>query len=153
MRRFLILASLALAPMSTAAAQGEKADPRAVEYCKAKSKTFVAVAACLPDAHVSIVTLDAFEKIYPAEAHPIKTKCLDLNKGDVVGGATCVTAAVEAAIGLKKTLPDGADLGDAVYTAVAKEDLGERLNQAEKSARSVFPDKMFWGGGRYIPYK
>lgn len=154
MRKFAVAVALAAMSSGLAAnATDQKADPRAVEYCKATSGTFVAVAECLPNAHVSIKTLDAFENIYPAAGQPLRTKCAELNEGNIIGTATCVTEAVSAAIDLKETLPAGSRLDDAVFEAVSDPALGRQLDEAEAAAKATFPKVSIWGGSVYRAYK
>jgi hypothetical protein len=130
-----------------------KADPRAVDACKARSPTFVQVADCLPAAHVAIKTLDAFDSIYPATAQPLKAKCVERNPGNISGAWICVTEAVDKAVSLKQSLPAGASLDDPIFAAVANEDLAKKLQEAEKKAKSDFPKQTIWGGSMYFPYK
>jgi hypothetical protein len=155
MRCFVILAAILAICIAPATAQSNapaRADPRAVESCKASSSTFVQLESCLPDAHVAFRTLDAFSEIYPPDAATLKTRCIELND-DVVGALACVTTAIEAAIRLKQSLPDGSALDDAVFHAVAEPALLVRLEQVEKEAKAAFPEKRMWGGGMYRQYK
>ncbi len=131
----------------------EKADARAVDYCKSTSGTFVAIAKCLPDAHVALKTMDAFETIYPASAQPLRLKCIERNEGNVVGAATCLTEAINAAIGLKASLPKGSNLDDAIFESVSDTTLKTRLDDAEEQAKAVFPNVRVWGGTMYKAYQ
>jgi hypothetical protein len=150
--RFVYLCAFALITPA-AMAETMKADPRAFDACKAQSGTFVQIADCLPEAHVAYKTLDAFDALFPPEAQSLKKKCIELNPKDIVGSASCVTNAIDKAVDLKKSLPDGVSLGDPVFDAVANEDLATKLDNAEKKARATFPKVGFWGGGMYHPYK
>ncbi|KQU96777.1 hypothetical protein ASD00_18165 [Ensifer sp. Root31] len=133
-------------------ASGEKADPRAVDYCKATTGNFVAVAECLPNAHVAIKTLDTFDKLYPVAAQPLRTKCAERNEGNVIGAAACVTEAVGAALDLKESLPAGSKLDDPVFDAVSNADLSKKLDEAKEAAKATFPKVRVWGGSMYQPY-
>ncbi|RWF43149.1 MAG: hypothetical protein EOS46_25770, partial [Mesorhizobium sp.] len=95
--------------IATSAVAGQ-ADPRALEACQKTSKVFTKIAQCLPDADVAIKTLDAFSAIYPAEASPLRDKCLELNGDNLAGAAACVTNAIKDGLGLRKALPAGIDL-------------------------------------------
>lgn len=150
MRALLVLV---LMTTSAAAASAGKADPRAVEACKAGGATFVQVSDCLPEAHVAVKMLDAFDSIYPAEAKPLKDKCLELNQDNISGAGTCVRQAVEAAVKLKATLPEGSSIDDPIFNAVSATDKQDALSKAMADAKNTFPDRMIWGGGMYHPYK
>lgn len=153
MRTMFLGISLLLATAPTVYAQSSKADQRAVDACKAQSPSFVQVADCLPAAHVAFKTLDAFDTIFPAEGHPLKSKCIELNAKNIVGAAICVTNAIDKAVDLKQSLPDGTTLEDPVFEAVSNADLAKKLKDAEKKAQSGFPKQQVWGGGIYYPYK
>lgn len=134
-------------------AQAANVDPRALEACKAQSTGFVEIANCLPDADVAIKVLDAFDKIYTPQAAPLKAKCIELNKDDIAAAETCVRTAIQSAVELKASLPEGSSLDDPVFQAVANETLAAELEAARQDARNNFPDKMMWGGAIYHPYK
>jgi hypothetical protein len=154
MRKTVVAIALAITSAGVAAnAADEKADPRALEYCKATSGTFVSVAECLPNAHVSIKTMDTFERLYPPAAQPLRTKCAERNEGNIIAAATCVTEAVRAAIDLKDALPTGSHLDDPVFEAVSDPELREQLNEAESAAQATFPKVRVWGGSMYREYK
>lgn len=151
--RLAIGAILIVSLAAPAHAQSEKADPRAVDFCRSKASTFVAIAECLPNAHVAFKTLDAFESTYPQSAQPLRSTCAANNEGDVVGASICVVEAIDAAINLKKTLPDGTSLNDPIFDSVLDVTLQERLLEAQEAAKATFPDVRLWGGGLYHPYK
>lgn len=143
----------ACAALVASPALPSEADPRALEQCKATSPTFVQIAECLPDADVSFKTLDAFASIYPPAAAPLKDKCLELNKDDATGAATCVTAAIKSAIDLRQSLPSGSNIEDPVFNAVSDQSRSQKLDSVIKEARKVYPDKSLWGGNLYQPYR
>ncbi|MHA4731175.1 hypothetical protein [Ensifer adhaerens] len=153
MRSTAVAILIVLANVGLAQAADEKADPRAVDYCKATTGTFVGVAECLPDAHVAVKTLDAFEKLYPAAAQTLREKCAERNKGNTVGTSVCVTEAIRAALDLKKALPTGSKLDDPVFEAVSDTALSEKLDQAREAAKAAFPNQRMWGGSSYMPYR
>lgn len=149
----LAIAALVLAGgIECAYAQKNQADPRALEACKAKSGNFVEIADCLPDAHVAVKMLDAFAKLYPPAAAPLKDRCIELNKSDMAGAATCVSEAVRSAIKLKASIPEGSSLDDPVFNAVSDEKLEALLLDAGAKARQVFPEHR-WGITTYMPYR
>lgn len=138
-----------LSGIPSAADESTKADPRAVEACQRESETFVQVAECLPEAHVSVVALDAFSEIYPPEADNLKSRCVELND-TITGARACVTEAIKAAIGLKEV---GASLDDPLFIAVSSPDDWSALQSAIESAKSAFPDRGFWGMTSYMPFR
>lgn len=129
-----------------------QADPRAVEVCKKESTTFVEIAKCLPQADVSIRTLDAFDQLYPEAARPLKQKCLELNKDSIAAAATCVDEAVKSAIELKASLPSGTSLDDKIFEAVSDAKLADKFEAAQEKARARYPGQMF-GGLIYHKYQ
>lgn len=151
MRHFLA-AALFLAASSIPTAAQTAVDPRAVQACQQEGGTFVQINECLPEAHVAVVALDAFDAIYPAEAAPVKAKCLELNDRMAAAG-TCIRNAIQSAIDLAKVLPTGTELDDPIFAAIASPDDQSALNERIDDAKRLFPDKMFWGGGMYHPYR
>lgn len=152
MHKILIAVALLGASAMPAASQETGVDPRAVEACQQEGGTFVQINECLPNAHVAIVALDAFDEIYPAEAAPIKTKCHELNDR-VAGAFTCVRSAIQSAIDLAKLLPAGTTLDDPIFASVSSPDDLAALTSHIDEAKKVFPDKMYWGGEVYYPYR
>lgn len=146
-----IISALVILPIN--AAKAVTADERAVEACKKSSNTFVQVADCLPRAHVAYKMIDAFDTIYPAEAAPLKDRCIELNKNDISGAGTCISVAVKKAIELKSSLPENADVGDPIFNAVSNKDGYEKLQNVINAARDDFPEVSIWGGRRYYQYK
>ncbi|OOG61990.1 hypothetical protein B0E45_31790 [Sinorhizobium sp. A49] len=153
MRSIVVAIAALMAITGSARAAGEKADPRALDYCKATTGTFVGVADCLPNAHLAVKTLDAFEKLYPEPAQALRTKCAERNEGNIIGTAACVTEAIRAALDLKEALPTGTTLDDPVFEAVSDSALSVKLDEAKESAKAVFPNGRAWGGSSYMPYK
>lgn len=151
--KFKLLGIAVVIALPSAAISAEQADKRAVESCKQTSATFVQIADCLPDAHVAFKTIDAFEEIYGSEASALKDRCIELNKKDISGAASCISNAAKKAVDLKSSLPDGTDIGDSLFDAVSSKEKFDKLQEATKAARSAFPDKSLWGGGSYYPYK
>lgn len=151
--RLVIAAVLFAGSIGCAYAQKTQADPRALEACKAQSGNFVDIADCLPDAHVAVKMLDAFEKLYPPAAAPLKDRCVELNTGNISGAATCVSEAIRSAIGLKASMPEGSSLDDPIFNAVSDEKLETSLLDAEAKAKEDFPDKRIWGGTTYKRYR
>lgn len=150
----LVIAVLFLAGgVGCAYAQKNQADPRALEACKAQSGNFVDIADCLPDAHVAVKTLDAFEKLYPPAAAALKDRCIELNKPNISGAATCVSEAIRSAIGLKASMPEGASLDDPIFDAVSDEKLQTSLLDAIAEAQGAFPEQRMWGGNMYMRYR
>lgn len=134
-------------------ALAQTADQRAIEACKRTSQAFTEIASCLPQADVAVMTLDAFAQIFPEAAKPLSEKCVQLNGDNMVGAATCVTEAVEAAIGLKEKLPAGVDLNDPVFAAVADAGLMRQLKVKIDDARAKYPEVRLWGGNLYKAYR
>lgn len=151
MRKLLAVAALALT--ASASSAQEAADPRAVSSCQADGATFVQIAECIPDAHVAVKTLDAFDTLYSEQAAPLKTRCLELNEEKPAPSAVCVTSAISASLDLAKTLPEGTDLGDPVFDAVNDPVTFSSLQAEAAEARKLFPDKTFWGGTLYQKYQ
>ncbi|MEM9141225.1 MAG: hypothetical protein AAGB15_15460 [Pseudomonadota bacterium] len=139
--------------LSATQALADVADERAVRFCVAKDANFVKVDDCLPDAHVAFASFDAIHQIYGDAGQDLTSRCLEVNKGDYVGAATCGRTAIEAAINLAAKLPAGTEIPDPLFKALKNPADMERLTSAIKSARAVFPDKQFWGGGMYRPLK
>ncbi|MGO4834568.1 hypothetical protein AB4144_20135, partial [Rhizobiaceae sp. 2RAB30] len=109
----LVIAALAfVSAVGCAYAQKKQVDSRALEACKAETTNFVEVAKCLPDAHVAYRMFDAFEKLYPPAATPLRDRCIELNENKMSGAATCVSEAVSSAVKLKASMPEGASLDD-----------------------------------------
>ncbi|PTX45641.1 hypothetical protein IQ03_04549 [Gemmobacter caeni] len=140
------------AEFDQAAPAAGKADPRAVAACQKEATGFMEVAACLPHAHVAVLTLDAFSRIYPPEAFELKETCLRINK-TLAGGATCVTAAISTAVTLQSHLPDGTDLDDPLFSSISSPQDESKLNAEISDARRDFPDQPLWGLIRYSPFK
>ncbi len=153
MKHWLLLA-IAIGSMgSTTHAFGQgSVDPRAVEACQTEGGTFVQISECLPDAHVAVVMLDAFGEIYDDSAAPLAATCRELNK-TIAGAAICVVNAIKSAIELAAVLPEGSELNDPIFEAVRSTEHFEQLESVMADARKVFPDKMYWGGGTYFPYR
>jgi hypothetical protein len=147
-----IVFAFILAGIFSEPSHAAQADPRAVEVCKKESPTFVQVAKCLPQADVSIRTLDAFDQLYPEAAKPLKQKCLELNKDSIAAAATCVDEAVESAVKLKSSLPEGTSLDDKVFEAVSDAKLAEKFEAEQEKARDRYPGEMF-GGLMYRAYR
>lgn len=147
-----LLAGLALV-ISGSSAAAQSADIRALEACQARSAAFTEIAECLPEADVAVRALDTFDEIYPAEAMPLKEVCLDRNGENIAGALACVRRAVEQAIELQRSLPEGANLNDPVFEAVSDQSLGNRLFEAISQARSRYPERRIWGASTYYPYR
>lgn len=153
MKRFAVLLCVVAAGLAPAPVGAGEADPRAIAACKSQSKTFVQLSECLPNAHVGIKLLDAFDRVYTSDAAHLKNTCIELNNDDASASATCVINAIEAALRLQAALPQGSTLDDPVFAAVADTGKFEKLKSERDIARQVFPDQRVWGGGTYHPYK
>lgn len=137
---------------STGMASGqEQADPRAIAFCDTIVAT-VPVAECLPDAHVAVKVFDAFDELYPAAAQPVRVQCGERNENPN-SSALCVIVAIETAIAQAEGLPAGAHLDDPALAAISDPALFAQLQVIQKDARTLFPDRQFWGGGMYLPYE
>lgn len=152
MRKLVAVAVIGLGAAMPATAQDPGVDKRAVEACQALGGTFVQINDCLPDAHVAVVGLDAFDELYPPEAVTIKATCAELNEA-VAAAFLCLTSAIDAAVELAAKLPEGSSLGDPVFDAVKSADLKAALRERMLKARESFPEKRIWGGGIYKPYQ
>jgi len=97
--------------------------------------------------------MDAFDRIYPEEAAPLRSKCLELNSHDFTPGATCVYEAVRDAVDLKRSLPKGASIDDPVFSAVSDPVKKSQLDKAREEAMKAFPEKRYWGGTTYQRYR
>lgn len=134
-------------------AQERRADPRALEACKKQSEAFTKIAQCLPEADVSFQTLDAFSKLYPPDAQPLKDRCIELNKDSIAGAAACLTSAINDAIKLNASLPENSDLDDPIFQAVRDPSLRDQLQAVIQDARNAYPHTPIWGVTVYYPYK
>ena len=152
-----ICAASAAAPLSVFAAGKEKSavkvDQRTFDFCKAKGGSFVQINDCLPKVQVAFVAMDAIAKEFGPKAQPLLDKCLELNEKDAVGAATCSLEAIKNAVELKGKLPDGADLNDELFNAIADEAKFKSVKAAETKAQELFPEIRIWGGNFYQPYK
>ena len=152
MQKLVAIAVISLGVALPATAQDTSVDPRAVEACQASGGTFVQINDCLPDAHVAVVGMDAFDDLYPPEAAAIKIRCSELNE-NVAAAFLCLTSAIDAAVELSAKLPAGSSLGDPIFDSVKSTDLKDALRDRTMKARELFPEKRIWGGGIYYPYK
>lgn len=153
MKHWLVLA-IAIGSVGTApqAVGRDSVDPRAVEACQSEGGTFVQISECLPDAHVAVVMLDAFDEVYGGAAAPLPARCRELNK-TMSGTAICVVNAIQSALELASVLPEGSELNDPIFEAVRSTAHFEQLESVMADARKVFPDKVYWGGGTYFPFR
>lgn len=139
--------------LPSAPAMAVEADQRAVDACKRQSDNFVQISRCLPEAHVAVRVLGAFDEIYDEAARPVKSKCLERNADSIAGAYACVIEAVKAANRLRSALPEGEALDDAVFSAVADQQRFDRLMAVRDAARLDFPDQRVWGAVTYSPYE
>ncbi len=142
---------MAIIALTGAASGQEQADPRAVEFCDGIAAA-VPVAECLPDAHVAVKVFDAFDQLYPAAAQPVRVQCDERNENPN-SSALCVIVAIETAISEAEGLPAGSHLDDPALAAISDPALFAQLEAIQKDARTLFPDRQFWGGGMYMPYE
>ncbi len=155
MRKTLFAAAGIMLSVNVAAAEEArpKIDPRAVAECNARGGGYVAIKDCLPDVHVGYAVVDAFHNAFGEAGYPVKDRCLELNDKMTDKSATCMREAVKDAVELKAQLPDGATIDDPMFAVMADPAKLAAVDAAESEARKAFPEKTFWGGGFYKPYK
>jgi len=149
-----LLAAIAVAlPLAgaTAAAENEKVDPRAVEECARRGAGFVEINACLPVAHVAVITLDAIAEIFGPPSNPLIVRCKELNP-EIEAAAGCVTGALDSAVQLKKRLPEEARIPDPLFDPLADEEKVGAVRRFEEDARKSFPEITLWAPARFRPY-
>ncbi len=152
--KFQLFAIVFVALSSVPAMSAQEADPRAIKTCKTPDTAFTKIADCIAGAHVAFKTLDAFDNIYPAEAQPLKHKCIELNKDNISGAESCILEAIKTAVKLKAALPAEENLGDPIFDAVCDEDKYTNLRETASKARQESPYKGGMKiGSTYYPYK
>lgn len=130
-----------------------KADPRAVAECNARGGGFAAVKDCLPDVHVGYAVIDAFHNAFGPDGYPLKDRCLELNGMKADTAAICIREAVRDAVDLKARLAEGSTIDDPLFAVLADPEKLAVIEAAQETARDAFPDKTFWGGVIYKPYR
>lgn len=159
MRMIIIAAIAASGAIGSATAQeaSGKADPRAVDECMKDGAAFTTIAQCLPSAHAAFAMFDAFDEIYSAEAQPLKERCIELNDGvgindGIIGAPICIEKAIEDALSLVSSLPEGLTLPDPIFNAVSDRSQFDELIRRTDEAKAVFPNPPM-NAVMYMPYK
>ena len=152
MRRTALLLTL----LASAALQAQAgADPRALESCARDGASFVAIEKCLPDEHVAVTMLDAIgrDRVFGAAGATLAGQCLALNmdRHGYAGAWACASGAVKAALRLGTHLPAGTRLDDPLFEGLDNPDAARAMDEAERAAQGMFPEKTYWGGTMYRP--
>ncbi|MDF1856717.1 hypothetical protein [Pseudooceanicola sp.] len=138
-----------------ALALAQEVDPRALESCARDGASFVAIAKCLPEEHVGLQMLDtiARDSFFGAAGTDLSERCLGLNDGKYTGAWSCASSAIDAAVQLGHRLPKGSRIDDPLFNGLNRPELMARLEESEKAAKALFPEKTLWGGNMYRALK
>lgn len=147
------LISLLILVLLPAPLLAQTADPRAVAECTRLNATIVSINDCLPDAHVAVIVIDKLGEVYGDAGKSLMKQCLERNHGNMVGGKTCATEAIRAAVALAAKLPAGSVIPDPLYEGLRKPGDLAVLDAAEKAAQKTFPEKGLWGFTMYFSLK
>ncbi|WP_180901944.1 hypothetical protein [Martelella soudanensis] len=152
MLKTVLISSAFMLAAANSNAEPKKVSPSVVEQCQAISETFTELSDCLPQMDIYLSTLDAFSEIYPPEANLLLDECEELNT-DSIGTAACLLDAIEKAVSISQSLPEGTKIDDPIYVPVSDPARFEALQAAKDAAMAEHPDIRVWYGFSYFPYK